>query len=77
MRPWKPANGTLFGADVSRRLLDTDIFSEILKGIDQQVVKKATSYRAEFGYYTISTITVMEVVKGFHKVRREEKIEAF
>jgi tRNA(fMet)-specific endonuclease VapC len=48
-----------------------------LKGIDQQVVKKATSYRAEFGYYTISTITVMEVVKGFHKVRREEKIEAF
>ena len=62
---------------MSRRLLDPDIFSEILKGIDRDVVARATAYRAEFGRYTISTITVMEVVKGFHKVRREEKIEAF
>lgn len=62
---------------MSRRLLDTDIFSEILKGIDQRVVSRATAYKADFGRYTISTITVMEVVKGLHKVRREEKIEAF
>ena len=49
-------------------LLDTDIFSEVLKGIDQNVVARATDYFANFGNYTISTITVMEVVKGLHKV---------
>jgi len=62
---------------VSRSLLDTDIFSEILKGIDQRVATRATTYKAEFGCYTISTITVMEIVKGLHKVRREEQIEKF
>jgi len=62
---------------VSRRLLDTDIFSEILKGIDPRVVARAQAYKAEFGCYTISTITVMEVVKGLHEVRREKQIEQF
>ncbi len=47
---------------MTRRLLDTDIFSEILKGIDPRVVTRATAYKAEIGRYTISTITVMEVV---------------
>ncbi|MER3447093.1 MAG: VapC toxin family PIN domain ribonuclease [Candidatus Dadabacteria bacterium] len=58
-------------------LLDTDIFSEILKGINQNVVVKATAYRAAFGHYTISTITVMEIVKGFHKLQREDRIQRF
>ncbi|NJL27113.1 MAG: type II toxin-antitoxin system VapC family toxin [Thermoanaerobaculia bacterium] len=62
---------------MDRCLLDTDIFSEVLKGIDQNVVAKAAAYRARFGIYTISTVTVMEVVKGFHKVGREQKIEEF
>jgi predicted nucleic acid-binding protein len=44
---------------MDRALLDTDIFSEILKGIDQSVVAKAVAYRAAFGYYTLSIITVM------------------
>ncbi len=62
---------------MSRSLLDTDIFSEILKGVDPRVATRATAYKADFGRYTISTITVMEVVKGFHKARREEKIKEF
>ncbi len=62
---------------MSRSLLDTDIFSEILKGIDPRVAGRATAYKADFERYTISTITVMEVVKGFHKVQREEEIEGF
>src|SRR5439155_7846235 len=37
-----------------KSLLDTDIFSEILKGVDQVVVQRATDYRAAFGRYTIS-----------------------
>jgi tRNA(fMet)-specific endonuclease VapC len=53
---------------VDKALLDTDIFSEILKGIDQNVVAHATAYRAALGHYTISVITVMEIVKGLHKL---------
>jgi tRNA(fMet)-specific endonuclease VapC len=60
-----------------KSLLDTDIFSEILKGVDPVVVERATAYRAVFGQYTISAITVMEIVKGLHKVSREERIQQF
>lgn len=62
---------------MDKALLDTDIFSEILKGIDQNVVAKAMAYRATFGHYTISTITVMEIVKGLHKLQREDRIQQF
>jgi tRNA(fMet)-specific endonuclease VapC len=62
---------------MDRALLDTDIFSEILKGIDQRVVAKAVEYHAAFGHYTISVITVMEIIKGFHKLQREDRIAQF
>lgn len=60
-----------------KSMLDTDIFSEVLKGIDQRVAQRATAYRATFGSYTISAISVLEIVKGLHKVRREERIQQF
>lgn len=60
-----------------KSILDTDIFSEILKGVDQNVAQRATAYRATFGHYTISAISVLEIVKGLHKVRREERIQQF
>jgi tRNA(fMet)-specific endonuclease VapC len=62
---------------MSKVLLDTDIFSEILKGIDQDVAARAISYHNTFGCYTISVITVMEIVKGFHKLQREDYIQRF
>ncbi len=62
---------------MDKSLLDTDIFSEILKGIDFHVVAQATAYRAIFGRYTISTITVLEIIKGLHKMEREDRIEQF
>ncbi len=62
---------------MDKSLLDTDIFSEILKGINPNVVAKATAYRSVFGKYTISVITVMEIVKGFHKLQREDRIQQF
>ena len=62
---------------MDRALLDTDIFSEVLKGIDRQVVAQAIAYRAILGRYTISTITVLEIVKGLHKVQREDRIQQF
>jgi tRNA(fMet)-specific endonuclease VapC len=62
---------------MEKTLLDTDIFSEVLKKKHPQVVATATRYREQFGQYTISTITVLEIVKGFHKVDREDDIQRF
>jgi len=58
-------------------LLDTDIFSEILKRKHEKVVTRAEQYHSYFGYYTITTITVLEIIKGFHKVGRENHIGRF
>lgn len=62
---------------MDRALLDTDIFSEILKGIDQTVVAQATAYLTIFGRYTLSTITVLEIVKGLHRIQREDRVQRF
>ncbi len=62
---------------MNKVLLDTDIFSEILKQKNENVLERAKEYRSLFGKYTISMITVMEIVKGFHKVQREERVEQF
>jgi tRNA(fMet)-specific endonuclease VapC len=62
---------------LDKALLDTDTFSEVLKRVDAQVVTRATEYRLQFGVYTISTITVVEIVKGLHKVQREERLQEF
>lgn len=58
-------------------VLDTDVFSEVLKNRDAQVSGAAKRYRAEFGRLTVSAITVMEIVKGLHKVQRTERVTAF
>lgn len=62
---------------MDKSLLDTDILSVIIKGHDQIVVAKAAAYRKAFGWYTISTLTVLEIVKGFHKVQREDRVQQF
>ncbi len=58
-------------------LLDTDIFSEIFKGRNRNIEVKSRAYREQVGPYTISTITVMEIVKGLHKVGREARLQIF
>ncbi len=62
---------------VNESLLDTDTLSEVLKGFDPRVAKKATAYLRAFGRYTTSVLTVMEIVKGLHKQRRTKKINEF
>ena len=62
---------------MDKALLDTDIFSEVQKGINQRVATRATAYRNAFGCYTISIITVTEIVKGWHKRQREDRIQQF
>lgn len=62
---------------MNKSLLDTDIFSEILKAVDPRIVRTATSYLGTFGRYTITVLTVMEVVQGLHKQRRTKKLKLF
>jgi len=48
-----------------------------LKQKHEKVVARAEQYHSYFGFYTITTITVLEIIKGFHKVGRENHIARF
>lgn len=62
---------------MDQSLLDTDILSEILKAKNPLVVERAKQYQAEHEHLTISAITVMEIVKGFHQVGRADALKKF
>jgi tRNA(fMet)-specific endonuclease VapC len=62
---------------LNKALLDTDIFSEVLKGVDVNVVRNATAYRLAHGVLTISTITVVELVRGLYKKQSQRSLRAF
>jgi tRNA(fMet)-specific endonuclease VapC len=62
---------------VNKSLLDTDILSEVGKAIDPVVVRNATAYRRAFGRYTLSAVSVVEVVRGFQKKRSIRRLQAF
>src|ERR1017187_3153769 len=61
---------------MSKTLLDTDIYSEILRAVNATVIGHASSYRQAYGRLTLSVITVMEMVKGFQQVQRPQKINS-
>jgi tRNA(fMet)-specific endonuclease VapC len=58
---------------LNKALLDTDIYSEILKAIDQNVIRNAIAYRKAEGRLTFSVITVMEIIQGLQKVGASPK----
>jgi tRNA(fMet)-specific endonuclease VapC len=58
---------------LNKALLDTDIYSEILKVIDQNVIRNAIAYRKAEGRLTFSVITVMEIIQGLQKVGASPK----
>lgn len=60
-----------------RTLVDTDIWSEIFKGKNATVLARAATYLAQHGRYTLTAVTVFEVVQGLQRVQREDRIEAF
>jgi predicted nucleic acid-binding protein len=60
---------------MTRALLDTDIFSEYLKGHDSNVRRHAAAYRLAHGQLCVTVVTVMEVVKGLHRVGRESQVQ--
>jgi len=62
---------------MDKALLDTDILSEVLKAKNAAVVGRAAAYKQEFGQLTTSAITLMEIVKGFHKLKRSDALQKF
>ena len=62
---------------MQKSLLDTDILSEVRKNVNQRVAARATAYLAVFNNYTISVVTVTEIVAGWHKRQREDRIQEF
>jgi tRNA(fMet)-specific endonuclease VapC len=62
---------------LNKGLLDTDIYSEILKAVDQTVTRNAIAYRQTQGVLTLSAVTVMEVVRGFQRNQSQRKLQDF
>ncbi len=48
-------------------VLDTDIFSEFLRGRNVTVAQRAAAYEAVHGHFTLSVLTVMEVISGWQR----------
>jgi len=59
---------------MDRALLDTDTFSEIIKAKNSNVLRNARAYRQQFGQYSVSSVTVTEIVKGLQKRGRDDRI---
>ncbi len=58
---------------MNKALLDTDIYSDILKAINQTVTRNATAYRLAMGRLSLSVVTVMEIIQGLQKVGASPK----
>ena len=48
-------------------LVDTDILSEYFKGVDKSVVKNAKEYMDSWNFFTFSSVTVYEIVRGLEE----------
>jgi tRNA(fMet)-specific endonuclease VapC len=62
---------------VNRVLLDTDIYSEVIKAINPTVTQNAIAYRQANGVLTLSVVTVMEIVRGFQQNQSIRRLNNF
>ncbi len=62
---------------MNKSLLDTDIFSDITKGVNPTVASHATAYRKAFSRYSISAVTFMEVIRGYQKKQAARQLQNF
>jgi tRNA(fMet)-specific endonuclease VapC len=62
---------------MNKALLDTDTLSEIGKGRNPTVTANAKTYRRAFGHYSFSTVTVLEIVRGYQKAQQLQHLNAF
>jgi tRNA(fMet)-specific endonuclease VapC len=62
---------------LSRVLLDTDIYSEVIKAINPTVTQNAIAYRQANGVLTLSVVTMMEIVRGFQQNQSVRRLNDF
>ena len=62
---------------MSRVLIDTDIYSEVIKAINPTVTQNAIAYRQANGVLTLSVVTVMEIVRGFQQNQSVRRLNDF
>lgn len=62
---------------MNKAIIDTDIFSEITKGVNQTVAANARVYRTAFARYTISAVTFMEVIRGYQRKQASRQLQSF
>jgi tRNA(fMet)-specific endonuclease VapC len=77
LRQWKKEDILDQMNKVEKSLLDTDILSEIIKRANPRIIAKANTYLNQFDKYTISVITVMEIVEGWQKRKQEKRLQQF
>lgn len=77
LRQWKKEDIADQMNKVEKSLLDTDILSEIIKRANPHIITKANTYLNQFEKYTISVITVMEIVEGWQKRKQEKRLQQF
>jgi tRNA(fMet)-specific endonuclease VapC len=58
-------------------LLDTDTLSEVMKGHDPQVSRRAAAYLADQGHFTFSIITRYEILRGLKAKQAVRQIASF
>jgi predicted nucleic acid-binding protein len=62
---------------LSKALLDTDIYSEVIKAVDPVVTRNAIAYRQAEGVLTVSAVTVMEIIRGCQRKQDARKLQDF
>jgi len=62
---------------MEKALLDTDILSEVMKARSQAVLSRAAAYNEQYDRFTVSAVTVMEIIKGLQRVGRRDALARF
>jgi tRNA(fMet)-specific endonuclease VapC len=57
-------------------ILDTDIYSEILRAKNPKLVASAVAYRQQFGVYSLTAASVVELVTGLQKIGAFARLQA-
>ena len=60
---------------MKKALIDTDIWLEIVRGVNPAVRMHANEYWATHGTFTLSVITVAEIVRGLVRQQRMDLLE--
>jgi tRNA(fMet)-specific endonuclease VapC len=62
---------------LNKALLDTDIYSEVLKAVNQTVKANAIAYRTIHGVLTLSAVTLMEITRGHQQKQALRQLQTF